>query len=465
MRGTDITVSAPYPRPQGISPIDVTHGEPRPTRSKADSLGRAGDVRDPGRRWFAVCALSVIVASDYKVRVRPVDEPLSGSLDAFIVLEVAIYGAVALYLVLSQAGFPKVRRMPTVLFLSCSYVVLLAISLIHAPYFSFAVVRVLEVLVILGLTLAAWNRATRADMHRFAHWFLILVVASIAVGILIPMPRFAYQEERFTWLRLHPGDAAVYLALAVVVSLAYVVSRSTERPGPRWPHGVYVALLVVNVVALAATITRGAMLGCLTGCAVVVALIFRGRRRIFLAAGLVAGAVTILLLAGGPLLAFVIRGDNAQQLATLSSRTELWSFAWEAIQQQPLFGWGIGASRGIFLNDIGLGGGHNALVNVAVDIGLVGAAVWAALIVSLLVTVLRVEPRGARGVGVDRALVLGTMSCLLVDGVFLQGLGSVANVAGTWLFVCVAWAVLVARPDSRRPNRSARPVLPWRTSI
>jgi exopolysaccharide production protein ExoQ len=429
--------------------------------SDDDSLGRAGDVRDPGRHWFALCALSVIVASDYKVRVRPVDEPLSGSLDVFIALEVAIYGAVALYLVLSQAGFPKVRRMPTVLYLSCSYVALLAISLIHAPYFSFAVVRVLEVLVILGLTLAAWNRATRADMHRFAHWFLILVLASIAVGILIPMPRFAYQEQRFTWLRLHPGDAAVYLALAVVVSLAYVVSRSTQRPGPRWPHWVYVALLVVNVVALAATITRGAMLGSLTGCAVVVALIYRGRQRILLASGLVAGAVIVFLLAGGPLMAFVIRGDNAQQLATLSSRTELWSFAWEAIQQQPIFGWGIGASRGIFLNDIGLGGGHNALVNVAVDIGLVGAAIWAALIVSLLVTVLRAEPGGARGLGVDRALVLGTMACLLV---FLQGLGSVANVAGTWLFVCVAWAVLVGRPDSRRPTHSGRPLLPWRTS-
>ena len=46
------------------------------------------------------------------------------------------------------------------------------------------------------------------------------------------------------------------------------------------------------------------------------------------------------------------------------------------------------------------------------------------------------------------------MTFLLVDSVFYEGIGSVANVASTWLFMCIGWYV-VARRDGRRPTSAA----------
>ena len=50
---------------------------------------------------------------------------------------------------------------------------------------------------------------------------------------------------------------------------------------------------------------------------------------------------------------------------------------------------------GIFQDEFGLGGGHNAVVNVAVDLGFVALASWLALVVAMLVGLLEL-PQSVR---------------------------------------------------------------------
>lgn len=373
------------PTGPGHAPTVVTRS---PSVARAGTLGGMTDrlrpLTDRGRNWYAVCVLTIIVADDYKVRVRPPEDTLSGGVDIFVILSLLTYASVAAYILLTQPSLPRIRRVSALTFLACAYVCLLVISLVHAPYPALAIARGVQVVILLGLALVASARATRADMHRFAHGFLVLVAASVVFGLLVHMPRFPQQEYRFTWLRIHPVTAGVFAGLATMLALSYLLGDASDRPGPRWSRWVYAGLLVIVGGGLLGTQTRGALVGAAAGAIVLGGLRYRGRRRVELAVLLLLVTGVALTWGGGILAKYFARGETSAELETFSSRTGLWSLAWGAIQQQPLFGWGLGASRGIFLDETGLGGGHNALVNVAVDLGFVGAAVWLALLAVLV---------------------------------------------------------------------------------
>ena len=142
--------------------------------------------------------------------------------------------------------------------------------------------------------------------------------------------------------------------------------------------------------------------------------------------------------------AYFSRGASPEELASLNERTDLWGLAWEAIQLEPLYGYGVGASQGIFQEKIGLGGGHNAAVNVAVDLGLVGLACWLCFVVATVVGLSKL-PRDGDGLAVDRSFLIGVLTVVHVNGIFFAGPGAAANVAAAWMFLVAAWSVCVRR--------------------
>ncbi len=415
------------------------------------------------RWWFAVCAVALVVASDYDWRTRPPGEATSGSLDLAVLLEVAVYGAVGAYLVLARARPPRAVRLPLPVVLLLCYALLLVLSVTYTPYVVYAAVRAVQMLVLVGLALALVRGGTTAHAHRFAHAFVVLVALSIAYGVVVPSPAAnRLQEGRFTWLAIHPTVSGVLTGLALVVAVTYLSGGRRPRGGPRWPTGVYVLLVLVAGGGLLATQTRGAVLAGVIGSVVVVVVLQSGRTLVdtVLAAAVVGtGAV----VAGSAVAAdYLARGEDPAQLATLNSRTMLWAVAFDAVRDQPLWGYGLTAARGIFYDETGLGGGHNAVVNVLVELGGVGLAVWVALVVVLVLRARALPRVPAAGLGVDRALVLGVVTFLMVDGVVYEGAGSVANVAVTWLVACVAWvgtaereAATSAPPPARRPRVGA----------
>jgi exopolysaccharide production protein ExoQ len=431
-----------------------------PVAPRQDVLPVAPPAALPGwaaRNWFAICALALMMASDYKLRVRSATDTLAGGIDVYVLLEIAVYGLVALYLLLTQPELPRLRgRIAAPLFLASVYVGLLVVAVGYSPFKPLASVRAVEMLVLLALTARACRTATSADLHRFAHGFLALVASSVVCGIVWPQPPvFLNQAGRFTWLRVHPIPAGVYCGLATLVALGYLLTRFHQRTGPVWPAWVYAGTGALVGWGLIATETRNAVLGTVVGALVLVWGVYRGRRLITISLGLVVALAALVLVALPTITAYFARGESAAKLATLNSRTSLWSLAFDAVRHQPVFGYGQGASRGIFLDATGLGGGHNALINVAVDLGGVGLLVWLALLAVLVRGLFALPTRRAGDPVVDRALALAALSFLLVDGMFFEGLGAASNVAGDWLFVLVAWVVVL----HRRSPAPARPVV------
>jgi len=436
------------------APVQQPAPPARPSPASGSAVKRA-----LGEWWFAICALTLIVASDYKIRVRPPQAALGGSVDPLILIELGLYALVGLYLATQRAHVPRLGRTQPHLYLACLFVGLMVLSVVYTAYPQYAMVRAVQMCILLSLVLVAARTATRADMHRFAHGFIVLVSVSVVYGIVKPSPPVNnLQVGRFTWLAIHPTVSGVLAGLATLLVVAYLAGSRRPRPGPFWPTWYYVGALVLVGGATLASQTRGAVAGTMLGIVVVLIALRGGRAVLELQVVLVVVVVGVGLAFGGQVVSYFERGENSQQLASLNTRTDLWETAKDAIEKKPMFGYGVTSSRGIFFNQTGLGGGHNAVVNVFVELGAVGLVIWVALLFALVIGIRRLPMRQFPQLRFDRALLLGVLTFLMVDGIFFDGPGSTANVASTWFFVCIAWLAVARR--SIAPRDGAPPETP-----
>jgi O-antigen ligase len=240
-----------------------------------------------------------------------------------------------------------------------------------------------------------------------------------------------------------------------VIVLGLVLRTRERAPAPRWPTWIYLVLLAVNLGGLLATRTRGGMAGCLVGCFVVAIVHARRANRLDIAVLSVVVGVLAAILVGDEILTFLTRGQTSENLRTLSARTVLWEEAFRLFGERPLFGYGLTASRGIFFDTVGLGGGHNALINVMVDAGAFGVIVFLSLI-GVLIRSARSVRQHRPGVGDDVPIILGVLAFLAVNSFTAEFMATPGNVANIWFLVLVGWVVVLIRlapPPEAPPTR------------
>lgn len=427
------------------------------TYSRAGSGSDRTSTPSPAERnhsWFAICVLTLLAASDYKVRVRDPTSSFSSQIDFPIVVEIGAYGAVLLFLLARHLRL-RIVRVPSPMVAMYALVAIMLLSLLRTDHLEVEAIRAAQVVIVLCLVVTLTLRGGRDEIHYFLHAFLVFVVGSVLLGLAVPMPRFSLQQDRFTWLRVHPTTSGVYVGVATVIAVAYVLMTDAERPGPRWPRWVYAVLGAVVAGALYANKTRGAVLGAVVGLVVLAWFATEVRRRLELLVFMLIALVGFALAASASIIAYVQRGETAAQLASLNSRTQLWGVAWSFIREKPLYGYGLGASHSLFLSSTGLGGAHNALINVLTDLGIVGTLVWLWLIFAIIRTSVKAR-RAAQSYRVERALLLGLMALMLVNGVSNGGLGDEANISSTLLFVLAGWSCLAAQPPDSGVRAASR---------
>ncbi|MEU5880178.1 O-antigen ligase family protein [Spirillospora sp. NPDC047279] len=410
---------------------------------------RGGRPPSPTAGWWTVALpLALMLSSDYKLRSREVDQAVGGAADLTVLVEIGVYGLAALFLVLRLGMRPPTRRTTGLLLAAWAFSGYVAMSALWSPYKSLGAVRGTQLLITMLVAQAIATRATREDMRRLAHAFIAIVLVSVAIGVVHPFPRTSRTADRFNWLFVHPVIAGVYLGIALLLVAGYLIRWTAPRER-LWHPALYMGALAILTGALVATGTRGAAAGCAAGMVVLLATARGPSGRVDVV--VLGGAVTALAVLGfsDKILAFVARGESAEKLASLNSRTELWTLAMRAYEQDPIIGRGLGASRGLFLDDIGLGGGHNAFINALVDNGAIGAALFAVLLLTLaFVLLLMVRHRTLRG---DVGMLLGILAFFLVDSVTTEGLATPANVSGIWLLILVAWAETLRRQGGDAP--------------
>ncbi|EYR62949.1 hypothetical protein N866_04080 [Actinotalea ferrariae CF5-4] len=242
------------------------------------------------------------------------------------------------------------------------------------------------------------------------------------------------------------------VALGVLAASAVAIMDERRRRGAAFSA-------MVMMAALALTASTGGMVLAAAVLGVAAAILLAAHPR---GKAAVAGLATVVLAA---LVAF-LPGTNAQQVTaavgedvTLTGRTEIWAFALEAFALRPTLGYGYGAFwhedfgppeahriRGYLQWDVP--SGHNGLLDVALDLGVVGAVVAVVALTGLLI-------RGAVDLRSGRAN-LGALR-LSVAGVTI-----VSNLAETGLFqlntiyTVLLVAAVAARPPELTPQLHRR---------
>jgi exopolysaccharide production protein ExoQ len=409
--------------------------------------------------WWLPIAL--MVASEYKLRKRANDQTLSGSVDPFIVLELGVYALVGLYLLIRVR--PHIRAHIITVW-TVGWCLTAAISTVYSPFPVLALVRGVQLIIIVLTVLQFVEDGDVSLVRRFVHGYVVLVTVSIAIGLAYVAPQTGEQAGRFTWLFTHSVVAGSMLAMSTVLLFAmWLTHRVAQLPWARWSYGL---LLIVNAVSLVRTRTRGSIGAALIALLAITLLWLRAEgKRDLLVTSLVAVSA-VALTVGGPIVTYYLRNEDAAKLASFNNRTEVWTIAIAAFERRPLHGLGLTASRGVFLQETGLGGAHNAYINVLVDVGLVGMFWWGGLLLMVLFTGWRLRRRvrriaGAEPLVFDTVAIVGLMVCQIVNGVTAEYMGAAVGAASLMLYLTGAWVVIVsdACDSIVRDSRAATAVL------
>ncbi len=461
--------------PAGQGNGERTVRGPRPRRSRElisvgpDQPGQLDSIvvrQSLQQRLLWLLPLVLIVATEYKLRRRDIDEALSGSVDSLIAVELLIYGMIGAWAVWRLAATRP--HFTPLLVAMWGYILTTATSALYSTFPMLGLARAVQLVIIGAVMHLVASQATAATMSRLAHGWIVLMSISILLGLAYVAPTTNAQIGRFTWLSVHSVSAGSMLAISLCIVFGLWLQAGRPLPDGRtlrWHRNVYGLLFVVQFVFLLMTRTRGSIGGAFIALAVM-AWVWSGNRMKpqLLLGSIVAGAALVLAF-GEQIIEFVTRGESAESLGTFNRRTEIWTLAWDAFLDRPLHGLGFTSAKGVFFDETGLGGGHNALINVMIDTGLLGL-IWWGMLIGAAIAVLnrqwahrRVSPSRSGAAGSARAdhlIIMGIVVASLLNSITTEGLGAGVNVSAIWWFIIVAWLAMLDRPATPSAHDSSR---------
>jgi O-antigen ligase len=289
--------------------------------------------------------------------------------------------------------------------------------------------------------LAAWHTADARRGRRALAVYLAAFALVSALGLALWVMHGASFASRARGLVGHYMTFGGELLLFIPVALAIALTART----PRWRWGA-AAVALLALAPLAATFTRSAWLGLFVSCAVILA-VERPLGLVFLALA----AVAAWFLAPG---AWGARIHSVADPANLWNRQRV--FMWEAgvrmFRDHPLTGVGLQDLHALYdqyrsPDSVERAGHlHNAYIQIAASMGLVGLAAFAWLYASLLRTAwagLKVGAGKHEGSELAAGVRLGVTAALagfLVAGLFEWNFGDEELLYHLYTLVGIAWA-------------------------
>ena len=233
-------------------------------------------------------------------------------------------------------------------------------------------------------TIALSRAHLEALVAMVLRWTVRATLALIGLGVVLG-PIFVVvtrsNQDRFTWIGAHPTESGFLLGATLLILL------STPAVHLRMPDLARYAAMGVVALALYQNQTRTTLAGVVVGGLVLLVVWARRDPARGLGAGLVTfgGATVALLLAGGALSTYVLRGEGTDRLTTLNGRTDLWDVGFDALHgpMDWLHGLGYGATRFVFIDEYAFAGdAHNSILGTLVSLGVVGVLLLAAAVLS-----------------------------------------------------------------------------------
>jgi O-antigen ligase len=171
---------------------------------------------------------------------------------------------------------------------------------------------------------------------------------------------------------------------------------------------------------------------------------------------LLVGGVAALLVGAmyaSEIQAYLVRGDDIENIQSMSGRAEMWRAAWDAFLEKPLAGSGFGVGgRALFLTTLSgfstyLTSLHNGFFELLTGVGLLGVMPWLS---ALLWTIRNAFVSGLRRVRTEQAAIV---PLLLVMTIMSTGAGGWFDTLVGYYLCCAA---ILGRPlRLQRPSAAA----------
>lgn len=414
-------------------------------------------------RWpestLPACVFGLLVAST-KFRLRDPMASLSGDVDAQVMLELALFACVGVAtLVIARSRVFIARRPSVAEWAFMAYAVLSLASVVWSAEPTMSFIRGCQLTVIVALALVIVRVFTpRHAVRALGVPLLIYTIGFATVAKLFPFAKGTQVDflgiHRFSWFAVHPIDAATFAALAILFVASELLFASAPLRLRFFRIPLWLALFPLAAV-LIVTHSRGPLVGCIAALGVVAV-----RRKVGVFAGLAAVATvlmigvallnrgatvgTVLNTAQGsqnPVARLMLRGQTAEEFASFTDRDEVWSLAEDLIADRPIAGYGYQGSRSYLLAVVPWAAyAHNALLQTALDLGIVGTLLlWIPLLRSAFTGSLS-DPYQDDDVVATRGATLAFVLFLLVSSFSSESFAAAPGFQTLLVFVCVLGA-------------------------
>ncbi len=411
----------------------------------------------------------MVLIADTKFRIRDPKAQLTGAVDGQIVLELALYGLIAVIaftLLLCSTRRRVALRLPGLLL--CGYVGVCIASFTWSLAPAVTLVRSFQVLVLFAFTYAA-VRVIGAEPTGRALTVVCAAYVLVCVALVPVLPQYqAYRMGgRFGWFYVHPIVAGTYAAVAALCVLSVgLYSARGWRERLLWcPIWIY-PLPLVTVLLM--TNSRGPLLAFVGGAGIL--LLKRLRPHTVTVLGSL-GFLVILGIVGSTssvagvldasdaddniVMRQILRGQNSTQFLGLSGRVELWQNALGPLLQHPLTGYGYQGSRTVILNAAEWAGdAHSAYLQTLLDVGALGGVF---LFSAFLLVVIGGFPGQRRRSRWDEVQVTAVIVFVLLNAITHESF-AIVGLELLFGFACVNMAVLqrLAASTTAVPERVRR---------
>jgi putative inorganic carbon (HCO3(-)) transporter len=436
--------------------VDLRHDQARIVELLILATAAIGVLTYLFRRWPILLPLAIVAAIPFRVPLHAGGD----TANLLVPLYLVIAAAVVATLLRDWNDPPRVHAPRALAYVLAAAVVLYALQALYSDDFSKGLQNVCFFFV--PFTIAyrllrevEWDR-------RLLKWALVVVGVEAVAFVLVGGGEYATQSlfwndqiirsnEFHTYFRVNsvfwdPNVYGRYLALVTVVATGALLWTRTRET-----FWLLSGLILILWIGLVPTYSQSSFLALLAGLAVLAAIRWSWRWTLAAVAIGAIGAVLVVLLVGG---SGKLTSDRLN--VDLSGRGSLISGGADLFAEKPIQGYGSGSFQAAYRDhrdnkDAPVTVSHTEPVTVGAEQGLIGLAVYVALIAVALSTLGRglwnAPPAAAAGLAA-RPAILAAFVALLVHTLAYAGFFEDPL---TWVLLAVGASLAWAEPAVRKP--------------
>lgn len=299
---------------------------------------------------------------------------------------------------------------------------------------------------------AALGFATAFSLRQLLEWLALTCAVYLCIGLIAEISLGTFElrgGHRFVGT-VHPNTEALFGAiLCLSARLFYCEERSKV---------LAVCLVCLAVFCIYITKSRTTLAAVVVSFVVMQILAARGKNRaylilicLFLSGCLTIGSVMLSVRNTGQIGNMMAMG-RTEDVGTLTGRLPLWEELLTWVEKSPILGYGYLAfwdsKRVEYLSETfswEIPHGHNMYIDIALDVGLVGAALFVCMLCGALISGTRLYEATYK---IEYAVVVGLFLCAMING----GGESLFKLPGLPLFVLVSTYIALLH-DVEEPER------------